>query len=134
MFEIIAAITTKYEATPAMELEGGFFHRKARQGCAMPYGVYNVEADDPEENTGTGYVQRVRVTIEIYAKKAKDLQTESVAFRDALYHQPLTLSAGRIIAAEMQGESIDDLETDDATEPQVMYQLVIEYLQTQTRA
>ena len=141
MFEIIAAIKSKYSATPALTnaLVGGMHFRKhprtARAtSVTMPYAIFTVDADGAEENTGSGYVQHVGVTFEIYAKLAADFQTAAEAIKSNFFRQPLTLSAGKVIAAELQDEGIDDLETDDDTEPQVYYTITIQYTQTQTRA
>lgn len=140
MFEIIGAITTKYGDTDSMELAGGLFFRHPSANPTMPYGVFDVEADAPEENTGTGYAQAVRVTIEIYAESAADFQTQATAFKTALYQKSLTLENGKIIAARLLSEEIVDLENDDdasrtaAGQPQVYYQMVLEYTQTQVRS
>jgi hypothetical protein len=141
MFEIVRAIKTKFDATTALTtaMTGGMhFRKRVRQKgeatTPMPYAVYNVDADAPQENTGAGYVQKVRVTWEVYAKKASDFETAAEAIRDNFFRKPLTLEAGRIIDAAMTDEGLDDLETDDATQPQTFYQIVIEYTQTQTRA
>jgi hypothetical protein len=133
MFEIIAAIKSKYDATPAMKMAGGLTLNHEPAVLTMPYGVYFVESDEPEENTGSGYAETVRVTVEIYAKKAIDLMPAAKAFKDALYQQALTLSSGKVIAARKTHEEINDLETDDSTQPQVFFQMILEYMQTQVR-
>jgi hypothetical protein len=138
MFEILTAIKSKGNDL-ASSFPGGFYFRHVPRtpGQAepeMPYAVYTVEADRPDENTGAGYVQLVRVRFEVYAKSALDFKTAAQTLKDNFYRKPLTLSDGRVIAADLADEGIDDEDTEDDTQPQTFYYLAVEFTQTQTRA
>jgi hypothetical protein len=103
MQEIVKALVASIEAKPSMlaGLPGEFWTRRAPPGVARPYAVIAIDGgDEPDYDTSERYLQSVSIRIHFVADYLADL-TMVGTWRDALNYQPLTLSAGRVVAAKL---------------------------------
>lgn len=135
MFDLIKAIGVTFDSNSTLVgLLRKLYYTHPQSRAKQPYAVYDLDGDSPQQNTGKGYAQRVRATFRIYGQMATDLKAPAEALRAAFFQKQPTLDNGKIIQADLESESVVDLESDDANEPRVYYELVISYFQTQTRA
>lgn len=134
MIEIALAIAQKATANPALvaDLGGRFFTTRPPQGAKKPWGtIVLVSGSDFEYTTSTTYTEPCLIQISFFAEKLSDIANVIKAWKDALIYQPLALSTGYVLSAELTDENMIDEEPEDNLFAGIHYILQFKFTQKQ---
>jgi hypothetical protein len=137
MIDVIDAINQRVSDTPALRqgLAGGFHLQHPGRGAPRPFVLLVPLSAPPQYNTSKTYTQPVGMQISFFAELLTDVAPLIKAYRDAFNRRPLTLDAGKLIAAILVDEQcLDDDDEENEANNGIHYVLEFEFEQSQQHA